>query len=600
MKVFARQELALDKLDIGEAALLLEGAWSEDCRGPDWHSLDESIDARYAWIDERAEHLAERIGRLPVFRLVESNGQGGISLAYLHALSLRYYLVKLLRVVAFFRESDAGREAGSIDLVATAGRDEDYAELLREICRQRGLAFSVTWSGNGSRPQPALPPNEIWRQAAANVNGVVDGCLERWNKIARRGEDLSAERVMLCGNPAVLDPLCGELLSRGCQVAWLYDRFAVGGWRRWRARGVRQLVCQSSLGRRNGFVPGPLESSLAEVQVEGISLARSLTRWLTELGRQRGPRQTRLVKQTERHMWHWRPTTLVVDEDATPLARAAIAAARRVSAASVVVQHGAPRVRFGFAPLAADRILVWGESSRQQLIDWGIAPQRIQITGSAKIAATARKVPSPAGSSQGPKQILFFATTPPSDHRPDAVSYHLTSHTHAKMLRMACAAVAGIVDAELVFKLHPRSRCDAGIQRIAAAYPGLKVRLVRGNVQAHLDQAACVLNCGSSAGIEAAAQGVPVIELLPEGSLDLTPASDWNLFASARNLSELNVLLNHALHGDWDHQRTLHCDRVFARRGAAATRAAADAILGLSTPAAVADERAPANCEVAV
>ncbi|MEX2558900.1 MAG: hypothetical protein WD403_03250, partial [Pirellulales bacterium] len=63
--------------------------------------------------------------------------------------------------------------------------------------------------------------------------------------------------------------------------------------------------------------------------------------------------------------------------------RAAIAFARSHGIKSVVVQHGAPCVRFGFAPLHADMFCAWGESSRRQLEAWQVPPERIVVTGAS-------------------------------------------------------------------------------------------------------------------------------------------------------------------------------------------------------------------------
>ena len=56
-----------------------------------------------------------------------------------------------------------------------------------------------------------------------------------------------------------------------------------------------------------------------------------------------------------------------------------------------------------------------------------------------------------------------------------------------------------------------------------------------------------VLSCGSTGGIEAAALGWPVIQLLPSGSGDLLPAEASGLLGTARGEAELAFLLPLAL-----------------------------------------------------
>src|SRR5207244_415317 len=87
-------------------------------------------------------------------------------------------------------------------------------------------------------------------------------------------------------------------------------------------------------------------------------------------------------------------------------------------------------------------------------------------------------------------------------------------------------------------------------RQAAREFPGFRCRIVRrGNIRQLVRQAACVLNCTSSAGIEAGLLGVPVIELIPAGSLDLVPASQWGTLGPARTEGELRRLLRIVLEG---------------------------------------------------
>ena len=80
--------------------LLLEGAWPAGAGSPLCWSLDDNIDQRFAWIDREAADTAQRLGEQ-----VPGNGNdlhSSISALAVNSLDLRYYLVKLLRVVAWF------------------------------------------------------------------------------------------------------------------------------------------------------------------------------------------------------------------------------------------------------------------------------------------------------------------------------------------------------------------------------------------------------------------------------------------------------------------------------------------------------------------
>jgi hypothetical protein len=595
LKVYARLALAGPLLRADEPALLLEGSW-RDGGSAFRYSLDEAIDARQAWIDEEASQTAHALASDAI-----EGHELGISPAscpgpaYLNELKLRYYLVKLLRVVAFFGaartfQSAAGPllclSAGSVNLFVSRHRDEDYADLLESIAAAHGFLLTVTWRDGVEPPASSAPPNRWWRRAAAILSSRAN---PSWR-------DDGVPRVFLCGSRRVLGGICHELVARGSQVAWLYDRFAVRTWLRWRRAGVAQLVCSDPSRTDCRSVHPTLADfqGTAHVACRGIDLSVPLSRWLTTIEREHGPHQAQLYRCIDAHFARLRPTALLLDEDATPMARAAVAAARRQGVPSVVVQHGVPRVKFGFAPLAADHILVWGTSSRGQLLRWGVPSGRIRVVGRADCQSARRE---PARGRR--REIVLFATTPPRDDRPDAVAFHLTSDAHRQMLRAACAAVASIPRARLTIKLHPRCGDAGPFRAIAADFPELRCRVVRGGDAVRLARrAACVINCTSSAGSEAAAIGTPVIELIPEGSADLLPAREWNTLGTARTEPELRALLHVAIHDDAI-QRSISAGqqaRVFAAVGHEAARCTVDEVLSIAASGPEGIASTPHSC----
>jgi len=521
-----------------EPVLLLEGAWPVGDASESHMALDEIIDARHEWIDLEASRLAECLSdaSLPSSQPGENMPQG----AYLNARTLRYYLVKLLRVVAYFTEIRPLSPGDRVELLAARRRDEDYADVLEAICHQAGASLRVRWTP-APKPNPvSFPGNPPWRRWAPNLlEKLVPRCRE------------SGPRVVLLGNPRLLDPVCGALLGRGCQPWWLYDRFAFGTWRRWRLAGVRQLVCDANQGRRNSLSP----QLPHRVFCRGIDLTTPIERWLASRLAEHGTRQTRFVERIDAHFRALRPDALVLDEDATPFARAALAMARHHGAASFVVQHGVTGCRFGFAPLGADYFFAWGNSSREQMMQWGVAPERILVTGSAQHDGWLAEGGFSAlqglrTSKNNAPRILLLATVPPSDARPDAVSLHFTRETYAEMLRVALASVAKLDGARLAVKLHPRVARDPILAEVLAAFPSVSCRVGRGgNLRSWLKDADCVLSCFSSAGIEASLVGVPVIQLLPVGSQGLLPCDRWGLFADVKTEAELDRTLADVFQG---------------------------------------------------
>ena len=541
LSVYARHGLVDADLSPESPALLLEGSWAE--AAPSRWSLDAAISPRHAWIDEQAAEWAELLAKDGWF-LPRGNPLARLSSAYLNALELRYYLVKLLRLVAFFTEVQPLGGGQSVELVGQRYRDGDYADLLEQLCRRAGIDCRVRWI---DVPQPArdlFPRNGRLRQIAS----WAARCFEPRDARYRR-----RPRVVLCGNPRLLDPVCGELLRRRASVWWLFDRFAVKPYLRWRPRGVRQLVCNASLAYENRFYnhpPGRLDCF-------GADLAPAVGCWLTGRLSSHGPRQTRLVEQIDAHFQRVAPDVLILEEDATPLGRAAVAIAQHHSAASMVVQHGAPGCRFGFAPLAADRILVWGESSREQLLRWGVSAEQIRVTGSphhdrlrARFARTSRfeAIRRAARQASDRPHFLLLATMPPRDDRPDAVAPGLTAQAYAGMLRTVLAVVARRPDSQLTVKLHPRAADDPILRQVLREFPQIEARLVqRPALEETLRGVDCVFSCGSSGGVDATLAGIPVIQVLPPGVDELLPYDSWGLTGTARSETELEPLLRQAL-----------------------------------------------------
>jgi hypothetical protein len=521
--LFARYDL-VDAEALGcQPALLLEGSWPEGHDVPGRHSLDAAIDAAFAWIDSTASALAETWA-----------GPGRV--ADLNALALRYYLVKLLRVVAYLTEVQPLVGGDRIELAAAARRDEDYADLVVQLAHRAGARCRVRWIERGRNGAERFPPNHLWRRIAGRLAGLL--------------EPRGSGGVVFCGNPTLLGPVCREVLNRGVRAWWLFDRFSPGAWRRWRPRGCGQWVCDGSLGRD---ARGTIYSArVGRVECRGVDLSLAVERFLLALRTTHGPRHARLLERLDNRFQRFRPATLVLGEDATPLARAAAAVARRYRVPSCVLQHGAPCCPFGFAPLAADRILVWGESSARQLIDWGVPQQRIELAGSPwheEFLASCNKNRESRDVTRKAR-ILLLATVPPRDDRPDAVQLHLTTKSYREMVEMALSAVSVIPGAELTVKLHPRSPDDPLIRAALARFAGLKSQVVSGPLDRHLAEADCVLSCMSSAGVDAALAGLPVIQLLPAGSGSILRHTNWGLHGTARTAQELADQLAQVLAGD--------------------------------------------------
>ena len=511
--------------------VLLTGAWPGS-RGKSVVELDVTIDQRFGWIDKEAERLAEVAGGsiTPVKRL---------PVPWVNVLALRYYLVKLLRVIEFFYKVQPPRKNERVHVIADRA-DRDDVAIIAAFCRRAGAKCTVQWSGeeeDGSAS--AAEREEGWRKT---LRQLISRLPEKELESDRH------RRVVLCGNPRYLDSLCRVLHDRKCHIWWLYDRLAVKSFFQWRRKGIEQLTCQD-----DSFVPEEAEEpiDLPKLEFRGMDLRNLVSEWLGKRLASRRHDQRRWQRQIERHFHEIKPDFLVMDEDATPMKRIALAIMRRNGGGSYVIQHGAPVARFGFAPLEADGFFAWGRSTREQLQIWDVPPERIHITGSPAhdlLYEAIRKTRRKARKPDVPARILLLATVAPRDDRPDVIEMNMNSRTYGEMIEAAFAAVEGIPDGVLVIKPHPRSRDDSAVRDAASRHPKVKAeRSKASSLEASLRGVDCVLSCLSSAGIEATLANLPVIQLVPRGAGRILPFDRWGLLGSASNAQELLPLIQEAL-----------------------------------------------------
>ncbi|MHB8897218.1 MAG: glycosyltransferase family protein [Thermoguttaceae bacterium] len=530
--VVARAGLAEASM-AGKPVVVLCGAWPYGDSGR-VTELDSTLDRRYVWLDREAERLAElAAGDGPELR-------PALPAAWVNVLGLRYYLLKLIRVIEYLTSIEPLGRGERIGLVAGPS-DADEVALVAEICRRAGADCSLRQQGGEADEKDSVSePEEWWRRT---VRRMADRL--RLPGSGRTGRP----RVVFCGNPRFLDPVCEAVHDRGCRAWWLYDRFAVKCFWRWNSCGVRQLTCQDR-SPRPGISAGD-RIDVPSLQFRGIELGGLVSDWLSRRLAARRRDQCRWQERIESHFRQIGPDLLVMDEDATPMKRIALAVARRHGVRSFVVQHGAPVARFGFAPLEADGIFAWGRSTLEQLERWDVPSDRVFLTGSPshdqlwQQLARVRRAGARPGRSP---RILLLATVPPRDRRPDLIEMNMNTRSYGEMVEAAFAAAEAIPAATLVVKPHPRTKSDPILEAAVARHPGLCVETVgSGSLADSLVGIDCVLSCLSSAGVEATLADVPVIQLVPRGAGQILPADRWGLFGSASDARQLLPLVNDAL-----------------------------------------------------
>ncbi len=558
MQIFTRGELVERLGRPAGPALLCEGDWPPHWRGPQRASLDAMPAADWHELDELASDWSTALA-LPADG---ANGSPNPPLAYVNALRLRYALVKLLRVVAGLDQclallppetAAAGRR---LRLWAVVGRDADYAALIEAYGAARGYRVDVSWLDGRKAPPAAHAPNGFLRRWAAALVQAGLGRAPRTNQPPSPGGPRPL-RVVLRGNPRRMECLARQLLARGAQVAWLQDRL---GWRwalKWLGQGVYPIVAeQGPTGDRPRLADYQASAPFGatpKLTWRGVPFGPAVEAWLSALGAAEQYRQAAQYQTVRSALALWRPDWLLLDEDATPGARIAVDSARRFGIATGVVQHGAPVVRFGFAPLEADTFFAWGPSTREQLLAWGVPSERVELVGSpwheTWLNGETRSAARAANTApmRGPR-VLVLGTVPPRDERPDAISLPLTSGRYRQLLDDVLEIVARWPGAELWFRPHPRCGDDRLARQAMAGQASVRARRApHGRLEQHLAWADVVLACASSSGVDAALAGRPTIQLLPPGSANLLPPTQWGFLGTAHSRAELLSLLEDVL-----------------------------------------------------
>jgi hypothetical protein len=369
--LYTNPELLRKTANVPSGAILLRGSSLEIPSDSLAYALDDLVDSRHAWLDDEAVSIISRLENRPILGGEKHDSiLDQITLAYLNGRCLLADLVRLLSPIVYFTEIQPLKKGDRIVLHMSRKWDSDYVDLLTEMAQTFDVELKLIQYETGHVENRQKPTPWVHRQMG-NLASLVE---------PRFLNSSNGRRVILCGDRATLDPLCAELVDRGTRVWWLGDQFSLGIWLQWRHAGVGQLTCQSDRGRKN-HIGGNLPHS---IQFRGVNLSPVLGRKIVEQMQKHGRRQTQMVRRIVDHFEAIRPDAILLSEDQSPLARAAVAVARHHGAKSYVIQKDAPTVRFDFAPLVADHFLAWGDSSQKQLLNWGIASSQITPIGSPR------------------------------------------------------------------------------------------------------------------------------------------------------------------------------------------------------------------------
>lgn len=230
------------------------------------------------------------------------------------------------------------------------------------------------------------------------------------------------------------------------------------------------------------------------------------------------------------------PSIVIFGDDASLRPRAAIAACKKLNIPSMLVQHGIIAAKEFYYP-TSDYMSVWGEHSRDVLIENGTAAAKLRITGSC--AFSIPKEPTSENRSQ--RKILIITN-------PQPIGFNRNPIPDVIKLVSEVSNVLENHQMEIVVKVHP-------VEDPQAYRTNLEKAGVVATVQSRCDldslirDSLVVITTYSTVAIQAVLNCTPVI-CLPSVFPDDTRLRDEEMFYHATGEKEAAILVSKMLSGD--------------------------------------------------
>ncbi|MCB2211501.1 hypothetical protein KQI52_05260 [bacterium] len=338
-----------------------------------------------------------------------------------------------------------------------------------------------------------------------------------------------------------------------------------------------KLAWQRTYRRMAPYWAKTLESYVRDHGLDALSVPMLRVRLLIQSQRVSG----------YRHMLEvLRPKAILTEFDRNIYSSCLVLAAKSLGIPTATLVHGTINPPYGYNPVLADRIFAWGTLQREQLINLKTPPEKIRLTGFARVARPEPKDASAIKQAAGlpaDKPVVLLATNP------------IEPKAHERLITTYCTAFAGRKDITVVVRTHPAegdNAWEAYRDRFPFVYPfGRGDQSVEDSL-AMTDVFVCN-NTGMS--MDALLHDVPVVLLdVPGSSLlsnrDLADAGVAQITKSDSELASTvdEILKSSGLAGNLAEKREAYLKSMyFAMGDEAATLAAKElmALAGADVPA---------------
>jgi glycosyltransferase involved in cell wall biosynthesis len=379
----------------------------------------------------------------------------------------------------------------------------------------------------------------------------------------------------MAGHLADLVPVCRALEQRGEQTGWVAPALSAqlghAGLLELKLGGVREALLKAALLRVRAMrvAHGIRVDGLRYPAAARYALSLLLTEQLLDL--------VWFASAMARLLIEVKPRIVLVGNPYTVEGRVSARLASALGVASACIEHG---TIFADDPIwedcPVDRVLVWGEPSRDALLTCGVAGQAIAIVGAPRLDPYAN------ASFQSRGRSVLVATSGPGDQ--------VSNESHAKFIELLFEAAEALPDVEFVIKLHPKdSERNYQPAKLKRANP--RIKLLRGDrsrqgidIFEFLAGARVLVTIASTTALDAMAVGVPVVTVLER------PIEEYGHIeflvrgctTRVNTSSQLAAALALALDGKTDPKiqaaAQAYAGKHYANRGQAAVRAADELI----------------------
>lgn len=260
-------------------------------------------------------------------------------------------------------------------------------------------------------------------------------------------------------------------------------------------------------------VSGRLDSARKEIKKNIERCCSSMTGFADEfISRIKRdiPQAIREILSIERAFEKLTPETVVMASDAHRISRMTAIIARRMGISTTVIQHGAPIWKYGYVPVYADRMAVWGDESREWFKKNGVPSGKLVVTGCPRY------------------DNLRFAEL--ENAPPEPALYLMTNPIDKELNRKILETFAGVPVKgfrEVAVKVHPSEK---DLSLYEDVLKETNIRVIRDtNIKELVRPCDIIVVGNSTAGIDALAAGCVLVNLELEGLPNSIPYEKYGV-----------------------------------------------------------------------